>query len=164
MLFRNADCSKYMVHSKFKAIDNIIIHDAARPFVTVENIDECIRTLDDHEGAMPVLPMKDTVYFSRTGKRVDELLNRSCIYAGQAPEAFRFDKYMEANEALLPDKSNAQELIILLESMDVIINDAPLHDDNIIYNSNGKMWCALGKSKNWHEVGLNMKIALQHNA
>ncbi len=60
--------------------------------------------------------------------------------------------------------SNAQELIILLESMDVIINDAPLHDDNIIYNSNGKMWCALGKSKNWHEVGLNMKIALQHNA
>ena len=100
----NADCSKYMVHSRFKAIDNIIIHDAARPFVTVENIDECIRTLDDHEGAMPVLPMKDTVYFSRTGKRVDELLKRSCIYAGQAPEAFRFDKYMEANEALLPDK------------------------------------------------------------
>ena len=100
----NADCSKFMVHSKFKVIDNIIIHDAARPFVTVENIDECISALDDHEGAMPVLPMKDTVYFSRTGKRVDELLNRSCIYAGQAPEAFRFDKYMEANEALLPDK------------------------------------------------------------
>ena len=48
--------------------------------------------------------------------------------------------------------------------MDVIINDAPLHDDNIIYNSNGKMWCALGRSKNWHEVGLNMKIALQHEA
>ena len=100
----NADCSKFMVHSKFKVIDNIIIHDAARPFVTVENIDECISALDDHEGAMPVLPMKDTVYFSRTGKRVDELLNRSCIYAGQAPEVFRFDKYMEANEALLPDK------------------------------------------------------------
>ena len=100
----NADCSKFMVHSRFKAIDNIIIHDAARPFVSVENIDECITALDSHEGAMPVLPMKDTVYFSRTGKHVDELLNRSCIYAGQAPEAFRFDKYMEANEALLPDK------------------------------------------------------------
>ena len=100
----NANCSKFMVHSKFKVIDNIIIHDAARPFVSVENIDECITVLDTHEGAMPVLPMKDTVYFSRTGKHVDELLNRSCIYAGQAPEAFRFDKYMDANEALLPDK------------------------------------------------------------
>ena len=92
----NADCSKFMVHSKLKDIDNIIINDAARLFVTVENIDECISALDDHDGAMPVLPMKDTVYFSRTGKRVDELLNRSCIYAGQAPEAFQFDKYKEA--------------------------------------------------------------------
>lgn len=100
----NADCSKYMVHSKLGIIDNIIIHDAARPFVTVEDIDACLNALDEHDGAMPVLPMKDTVYFSRTGQRVDELLNRSCIYAGQAPEAFRFEKYIEANEALLPDR------------------------------------------------------------
>ena len=100
----NADCSKYMVHSRFQMIDAVIIHDAARPFVTVENIDECLKALDNHDGAMPVLPMKDTVYFSRSGQRVDELLNRSCIYAGQAPEAFRFEKYLAANEELLPDK------------------------------------------------------------
>ncbi len=100
----NANCSKYMVHSRFQAIDNVIIHDAARPFVTVENIDECLKALNDHDGAMPVLPMKDTVYFSRNGQRVDELLNRSCIYAGQASEAFRFSKYFAANEELLPDK------------------------------------------------------------
>ncbi len=84
--------------------DRVIIHDAARPFVTVEDIDDCLKTLDEHDGAMPVLPMKDTVYFSRSGKKVDELLNRNCIYAGQAPEAFRFDKYLKANEELLPDK------------------------------------------------------------
>ncbi len=100
----NADCSKYMVHSQLGIIDNVIIHDAARPFVTVENIDECLSALESHDGAMPVLPMKDTVYFSRNGKKVDELLNRSCIYAGQAPEAFRFEKYLKANEELLPDK------------------------------------------------------------
>ncbi len=100
----NADCAKYMVHSKLSAIDAVIIHDAARPFVTVQNIDECLTALDTHDGAMPVLPMKDTVYLSRNGKKVDELLNRSCIFAGQAPEAFRFDKYLKANEELLPDK------------------------------------------------------------
>ncbi len=100
----NADCSKFMVHNQLGIIDNVIIHDAARPFVTVENIDECLSALESHDGAMPVLPMKDTVYFSRNGQKVDELLNRSCIYAGQAPEAFRFEKYMAANEELLPDK------------------------------------------------------------
>ena len=52
---------------------------------------------------MPVSPMKDTVYLSRTGKCVDELLNRSEIYAGQAPESFRFGKYVKANEQLLPN-------------------------------------------------------------
>jgi 2-C-methyl-D-erythritol 4-phosphate cytidylyltransferase len=78
-----------MVHSVYGSIDGVIIHDAARPFVTVVDIDACLKALDERDGAMPVLPMKDTVYFSRSGRKVDELLNRNCIYAGQAPEAFR---------------------------------------------------------------------------
>lgn len=82
----------------------VIVHDAARHFVTVECIGECLKTLEDHDGAMSVLPMNDTVYFSRDGKHVDELLMRSCIYAGQAPEAFLFHKYYLANEELPPDK------------------------------------------------------------
>ena len=85
-------------------VDGVIIHDAARPFVMRETIEECLLALDKHDGAMPVLPMSDTVYFSRTGEKVDELLNRNCIFAGQAPEAFRYHKYLKANEDLLPDK------------------------------------------------------------
>ncbi len=86
------------------SIDAVIIHDAARPFVTVETVNECLLALDEHDGAMPVLPMNDTVYFSRNGQKVDELLNRNCIFAGQAPEAFHFSKYLAANEVLLPDE------------------------------------------------------------
>lgn len=100
----NRNCTKYMAHTGLGNIDGIIIHDAARPFVTVTDIDDCLCALDEHEGAMPVLPMSDTVYFSRSGKRVDELLNRNFIYAGQAPEAFRFERYFKANEDLLPDR------------------------------------------------------------
>ena len=85
-------------------VRNVIIHDAARPFVTMDLIDDCFKALENHDGAMPVLPMNDTVYFSRTGTHVDELLNRSTIYAGQAPEAFDYKKYLAANKALLPDK------------------------------------------------------------
>lgn len=86
------------------SIDGVIIHDAARPFVTVETVNECLLALDEHDGAMPVLPMNDTVYFSRSGQQVDELLNRNNIYAGQAPEAFLYSKYLKANADLLPDK------------------------------------------------------------
>jgi 2-C-methyl-D-erythritol 4-phosphate cytidylyltransferase len=87
-----------------ETIDGIIIHDAARPFVTVDTVNECLLALDEHDGAMPVIPMNDTVYFSRSGQKVDELLNRNNIYAGQAPEAFWYEKYLKANEDLLPDK------------------------------------------------------------
>ncbi len=84
--------------------DVVLIQDAARPNTSLELIERCLVIPDEVDGAMPVLPMKDTVYLSRTGEKVDELLNRQEIYAGQAPECFRFLDYLKANEALLPDK------------------------------------------------------------
>ena len=84
--------------------DIVLIQDAARPFTTTELIEQCIQGCYEHQGAMPCLPMCDTVYFSKGGKEVEKLLDRGSIYAGQAPEAFRFKEYFEANKALLPKK------------------------------------------------------------
>jgi 2-C-methyl-D-erythritol 4-phosphate cytidylyltransferase len=53
---------------------------------------------------MPVLPMKDTVYMSNDGKKVDALLDRSTIYAGQAPELYRLKPYYDACVSLLPQE------------------------------------------------------------
>ena len=102
----------------------VIIHDAARPLVSVELIDKCIAALMGfdsitnngfavagidvnsliHDGVMPVLPMKDTVYLSEDGKVISSLLNRDRLFAGQAPEVFKIDRYLEACKKLLPDK------------------------------------------------------------
>lgn len=82
----------------------IIIHDAARPNLSADYVSTCLDNLEGHDGLMPVLPMKDTVYLSEDGKVVSGLLNRSQVYAGQAPEFYRLNKYIEANIALLPDK------------------------------------------------------------
>ncbi len=54
-------------------------------------------------------------------------------------------------------ESNAQELIVLLESMNIILGNSTLDDDNILLNGDGKMWCALGESKNWYQVGIKFK-------
>ncbi len=81
----------------------VIVHDAARPNITAEFVDKCLDALIGYDGVMPVLPMKDTVYYSESGNGVDRLLDRSRIYAGQAPEIYRLRKYLEANERLLPD-------------------------------------------------------------
>ncbi|MBR3516867.1 MAG: 2-C-methyl-D-erythritol 4-phosphate cytidylyltransferase [Lachnospiraceae bacterium] len=82
----------------------VLVHDAARPFVSVGMLEKCITACADHDGAMPVLPMKDTVYYSDNGRTVTRLLERECIYAGQAPEAFVLGKYLAANRTLLPER------------------------------------------------------------
>lgn len=84
--------------------DAVLIHDAARPMLSEKMIADCLAGMRGSDGAVPVLPMKDTVYASRDGKRVSSLLDRSEIFAGQAPEAFVLGKYLEANRRLLPEK------------------------------------------------------------
>lgn len=85
--------------------DYVLIHDAARPLVSAKQISECLDAVRaGHDGALPVLPMKDTVYYSEDGRAVTSLLERSRIFAGQAPEIFALGKYWEANRKLLPEK------------------------------------------------------------
>ena len=48
----------------------VMIHDAVRPFVSDEQLEACFAACEEHDGAMPVLPMKDTVYLSNDGKCV----------------------------------------------------------------------------------------------
>ena len=83
--------------------DTIIIHDAARPFVSANIISELVNACKTHDGAMPALPVKDTMYI-RKGDKVHSLIDRDTIISGQAPEAFLYKKYLEANETLLPEK------------------------------------------------------------
>ncbi len=106
--------------------DCVIIHDAARPLVPAEMITNCIKALEQHDGALPVLPMKDTVYFSEDGKCISQLVERSKIFAGQAPEAFKLGKYLAANEALMPEKIlaiNGSTEPAIMAGMDVAMID-----------------------------------------
>lgn len=82
----------------------VMVHDAARPLVKKEYMKVCFERAEGHDGVMPVLPMKDTVYLSEDGKRITSLLDREKVFAGQAPEVFRLGSYYDANRALLKDR------------------------------------------------------------
>ncbi len=102
--------------------DFVLVHDAARPLLSDEMISRCLDAAEGHDGVIPVLPMKDTVYRSEDGRTVSSLLNREKIFAGQAPEGFRLKAYYEANRRLLPDeifKINGSTEPAILAGMDV---------------------------------------------
>lgn len=80
--------------------EKIIIHDAVRPNVSDDTITQCILGLDKYDGVMPVLPVKDTIYYSQTGMQITSLLNRDQLFAGQAPESFLFNKYLDIHNGM----------------------------------------------------------------
>ena len=78
----------------------VVIHDAARPLVSEALLHRCIEGCEKADGVLPVLPVKDTLYMSKDGKSISALLKRSEIVAGQAPEAFRFGKYLAVHDQM----------------------------------------------------------------
>lgn len=103
--------------------DAVVVHDAARPLISAELISKCLAALPGHDGVMPVLPAKDTFYLTDGHGKVTQLLNRSALAAGQAPEVFAFRKYYEAHlqmprGALL--KINGSTEIAVMNGFDIV--------------------------------------------
>jgi len=73
----------------------VIIQDAARPLTSVKLLTRLVEELKAAPAVMPALPITDTTYTSHDGQWVDGLLDRSKLFAGQAPEAFRYWPYMK---------------------------------------------------------------------
>lgn len=104
--------------------DYVLVHDAARPLLSPELVTECLRAAAGHDGVIPVLPMKDTVYCSRDGCSVTSLLDRGTVFAGQAPEVFVLGKYRDANKRLLPEeilRINGSTEPAVMAGMDVVM-------------------------------------------
>jgi len=75
----------------------VLIHDAARPFVTREHVERLVAALDVSDGAIPVLPVPDTL--KRGDALVDETVSRDGLWRAQTPQAFRAGKLKAAYRA-----------------------------------------------------------------
>jgi 2-C-methyl-D-erythritol 4-phosphate cytidylyltransferase len=87
---------------------NLLLHDAARPFVSQEIIARVCEALEDHEAVTVAIPSTDTVYEMADGK-VARIPQRSTIMRAQTPQAFRLELIAAAyTKALGADISDKQ--------------------------------------------------------
>jgi 2-C-methyl-D-erythritol 4-phosphate cytidylyltransferase len=75
----------------------VVVHDAARPFVTSEMVDRTLSSLADAEGAIVAIPLDETL------KRVDgdvvgETLTRAHLWRVQTPQSFRTAALVQAHD------------------------------------------------------------------
>ena len=73
----------------------LLLHDAARPFVSQEIIARVCEALEEHEAVTVAIPSTDTVYEMMDGK-VARIPQRSTIMRAQTPQAFRLELIAEA--------------------------------------------------------------------
>ena len=77
----------------------VLIHDAARPFVTRDHVERLIAGLADADGAIPTLPVPDTL--KRGEGLIAATVSREGLWRAQTPQAFRLDR-LEAAYAAWP--------------------------------------------------------------
>ncbi|HEX5251837.1 MAG TPA: 2-C-methyl-D-erythritol 4-phosphate cytidylyltransferase [Gaiellales bacterium] len=93
----------------------ILVHDAARPFASAELVDRVLAALEAHDGAIPALPVTDTVKRVQDGV-VAETLERGELRAVQTPQAFRAPALRRAYEAPAGALRDATDCASLVEA------------------------------------------------
>ncbi len=82
--------------------DRVLIHDAARPFVDGALISRVTASLEGHPGALPCLPVTDTLKREEHG-RVMGTVSREGLWRAQTPQGFHFDAILAAHRAAAQD-------------------------------------------------------------
>ena len=75
----------------------VLVHDAARPLVSDELVERVLAPLSEGwDGAVPGLPVGDTLKRVRADGGVEETVSRDGLWAVQTPQAFAADRFRAA--------------------------------------------------------------------
>ncbi len=91
---------QHSVHSCIKAMEDVeivLVHDAARPFITKPIIAELVETAYKKGAAIAGVRAKDTMKIVREGI-IKETVDRDSLWMIQTPQAFRFSLLAEAED------------------------------------------------------------------
>jgi 2-C-methyl-D-erythritol 4-phosphate cytidylyltransferase len=75
----------------------VVVHDAARPFITSDMVDRTLSSLADAEGAIVATPLDETLKRVE-GDVVDKTLDRAHLWRVQTPQSFRTEALVEAHD------------------------------------------------------------------
>ena len=107
--------------------DIVLVHDAARPFLPPGTIAALVAALAHHPGAIPAVPVADTLKRGADGL-ISGTVSRDGLYRAQTPQAFRFplllDLHRQAPEGATDDAA-------ILEAAGLAVALVAGHEDNI---------------------------------
>lgn len=115
-----------------EAPDQVLIHDAARPFLDKDTIDRTLATLKAHAGALVAVPVVDTLKrgADRNGALFSGLtVDRAGLYRAQTPQGFHFKEILAAHhKAATGPEMTDDAAVAEAAGLDVALVEG--HEDN----------------------------------
>jgi len=106
----------------------VLIHDGARPLIHYDVITRVIASLDEYEGAVPALPVSDTL--KRVADTVvGETVDRSGLYRAQTPQGFRFESILAAHRRFAGQAMTDDAAVA--EAADLLVTVVPGDEGNV---------------------------------
>ena len=106
---------------------NLLLHDAARPFVSQEIIARVCEALEKHEAVTVAIPSTDTVY-EMADNKVARIPQRSTIMRAQTPQAFRLELIAEAYARALSPIANSHGVASNSSQCERPLGETPSHN------------------------------------
>jgi 2-C-methyl-D-erythritol 4-phosphate cytidylyltransferase / 2-C-methyl-D-erythritol 2,4-cyclodiphosphate synthase len=99
--------------------DFVLIHDAARPFLSTRIIDDLVNALQDVPGAVPALPIVDSL--ARGDKALADTVSRENLWRIQTPQAFHFDAILKTHRDWVGDEPTDDARMLMANGQEVRI-------------------------------------------
>ncbi|NLJ91378.1 MAG: 2-C-methyl-D-erythritol 4-phosphate cytidylyltransferase [Clostridiales bacterium] len=96
------------VFNGLKAIDYadyVLIHDGARPFITIEILEKVLLSVKEHKACVVGMPSKDTIKISDSNNVITSTPDRKYTWIIQTPQAFSYSIIMGAYSKIIDDIS-----------------------------------------------------------
>ena len=77
--------------------DRVLIHDAARPFLTADLVSRLLAALDETPAAIAAEPVADTLKRAAADGTIAQTVERAGLWRAQTPQAFRFAPILAAH-------------------------------------------------------------------
>ena len=113
-------CTVHRVPCIMNSDVNLLIHDAARPFVSEDIITRIIDALKIHSAVSVAIPATDTIYLCDNENNIQSSPQRNLVYHAQTPQAARLSIFKQAFEMA---RKNPQH--VATDDANVILNYWP---------------------------------------
>jgi len=112
------------------AVDLVLIHDAARPFISLATVQACIAAAAIHGAAIVAIPAQDTVKIVGADRQIEQTVERTRVWLAQTPQVFRTQWLRDAYARATCDGHLATDDAALVERIGHTVRVVPGDSDN----------------------------------